>query len=50
MTRVTESDAGQYLCIAQNEYGRETAIINLKIEEHKVTSRNSSRKYFNNLD
>jgi hypothetical protein len=49
INQVTESDAGQYLCISQNEYGRETAIINLKVEEHKVTNRNSSRKSLINM-
>ena len=42
--RVTEADAGQYVCIAQNEYGRETAVIDLRVEEHNTTHRNTSGK------
>ena len=40
--RVTEADAGQYLCIAQNEYGREVAAINLKVEEHQISNRSTT--------
>ncbi|XP_054159728.1 Ig-like and fibronectin type-III domain-containing protein 2 [Oppia nitens] len=41
INRVTESDAGQYICIATNEYGRETAVINLKVESHMSSNRST---------